>query len=78
MRDSIRCQKIATLNDETVGVKFKEVNFSLTFHPELNNDRRFHRWLIGQAIDKKSEYFRGFETMNIRQVYYVRTTTDGK
>ena len=50
--ESIRCQKIATLNEETVGV-IQGSKLALTFHPELTNDRRFHRWLISQAIDKK-------------------------
>ena len=51
IEESISCQKIATLNDETVGV-IQGSKLALTFHPELTNDRRFHRWLIGQAINK--------------------------
>mgnify|MGYP006212469333 CR=1 FL=1 len=50
IEDSIRCQKIANLNGETVGV-IQGSKLALTFHPELTNDRRFHRWLIGQAIN---------------------------
>ena len=46
---SIKCQKIAMLDDETVGV-LDGSKLALTFHPELTNDRRFHRWLIAQII----------------------------
>ncbi|GIR34057.1 MAG: hypothetical protein CM15mP47_2830 [Methanobacteriota archaeon] len=37
------------LDDETVGV-LDGSKLALTFHPELTNDRRFHRWLIDQII----------------------------
>ena len=48
-QESIKCQKIAMLDDETVGV-LDGSKLALTFHPELTNDRRFHRWLIDQII----------------------------
>jgi 5'-phosphate synthase pdxT subunit len=35
--------------EEVVGVQNNNM-LGLTFHPELTNDRRFHRWLIGCAI----------------------------
>ncbi len=53
VQDSIRCEKIVTLNDETVGV-LQGSKLALTFHPELTNDRRFHRWLINEIIVNKS------------------------
>ena len=34
-----------------VGVKEKNI-LALTFHPELTEDRRFHRWLIDCAINR--------------------------
>ena len=49
---SIKCQKIAMFDDETVGV-LDGSKLALTFHPELTNDRRFHRWLIAQIIHAK-------------------------
>ena len=48
-QESIKCEKVAMLNDETVGV-LDGSKLALTFHPELTNDRRFHRWLIEQII----------------------------
>ena len=53
IEDSIKCQKIATLNEETVGV-LQGKKLALSFHPELTNDRRFHRWLIDQIINNSS------------------------
>tara|TARA_B100000965_G_scaffold25626_1_gene19237 strand:- start:4519 stop:5205 length:687 start_codon:yes stop_codon:yes gene_type:complete len=53
IEDSIKCQKIATLNEETVGV-LQDKKLALSFHPELTNDRRFHRWLIDQIINNSS------------------------
>ena len=52
IEESIRCEKIASLEQETVGI-LQGSKLALTFHPELTNDRRFHRWLISQAISKK-------------------------
>ena len=53
IEESIRCEKVATLENETVGV-LQGSKLALTFHPELTNDRRFHRWLISQVMDNKS------------------------
>jgi 5'-phosphate synthase pdxT subunit len=53
IEESIRCEKVATLENETVGV-LQGSKLALTFHPELTNDRRFHRWLINEVIDDKS------------------------
>lgn len=53
VQESIKCEKIVTLNDETVGV-LQGSKLALTFHPELTNDRRFHRWLINEIIVNKS------------------------
>ena len=53
IEDSIKCQKIATFNEETVGV-LQCNKLALSFHPELTNDRRFHRWLIDQIINNSS------------------------
>lgn len=53
VQESIKCEKIVTLNDEIVGV-LQGSKLALTFHPELTNDRRFHRWLINEIIVNKS------------------------
>ncbi len=50
--ESIQCQRIATLEDEAVGV-LQGNKLALTFHPELTKDRRFHRWLINKVIAQK-------------------------
>ena len=50
IEDSIKCQTIATFNKETVGV-LQGNKLALSFHPELTNDRRFHRWLIERIIN---------------------------
>lgn len=42
------CRSIAMLHEEVVGVQQNNI-VALTFHPELTNDRRFHRWLLTQA-----------------------------
>ena len=47
------CVVVATLEAETVGV-LQNNKLALTFHPELTSDRRFHRWLISQIINKNS------------------------
>ncbi len=38
--------------EEVVGVQDNNM-LALTFHPELTNDRRFHRWLIGRVITQR-------------------------
>ena len=48
---SIKCDSIAFLDDEVVGIKQDNI-VAVTFHPELSNDRRFHRWLILQCDDE--------------------------
>jgi len=53
IQESIKCQSIALLEKEIVGVKQGE-KLALTFHPELTNDRRFHRWLIYRTIENNS------------------------
>ena len=52
IQDSIKCQPIAHLSQEIVGVLQGE-KLALTFHPELTGDRRFHRWLISRIMDSK-------------------------
>ena len=52
IQDSIKCQPVAHLSQEVVGVLQGE-KLALTFHPELTGDRRFHRWLIGRIMDSK-------------------------
>ncbi|MBT61530.1 MAG: hypothetical protein CMA63_08300 [Euryarchaeota archaeon] len=47
-QDTIQCTKVVELEQETVGV-LDGSKLALTFHPELTNDYRFHRWLILQA-----------------------------
>ncbi len=53
IEQSIRCEKIASLEQETVGIR-QGSKLALTFHPELTNDRRFHRWLISQVMANKT------------------------
>jgi len=43
---------VARLGNEIVGVK-DGARMGLTFHPELTLDRRFHRWLLHEAIQAK-------------------------
>ena len=52
IQDSVKCQPIAHLSHEIVGVLQGE-KLALTFHPELTGDRRFHRWLISRIMDAK-------------------------
>lgn len=52
IQNSIKCQPIAHLSQEVVGVLQGE-KLALTFHPELTSDRRFHRWLVGRIMDAK-------------------------
>jgi 5'-phosphate synthase pdxT subunit len=47
----VACEIIATLDDEVVGVQDGN-RIAVTFHPELTNDRRFHRWLISEAVNE--------------------------
>ena len=48
---SVKCDSIAFLDGEVVGIKQENI-VAVTFHPELTNDRRFHRWLIMQCNDE--------------------------
>ncbi len=50
--DTVRCEVVARLGNEIVGVK-DGARMGLTFHPELTLDRRFHRWLLHEAIQAK-------------------------
>lgn len=43
--DDCKAEAVVYLNDEIVGIR-DENRLGLTFHPELTQDRRFHRWLI--------------------------------
>lgn len=43
--DECKAEAVVYLNDEIVGVRDGN-RLGLTFHPELTQDRRFHRWLI--------------------------------
>ena len=52
IQNSIKCQPVAHLSQEIVGVLQGE-KLALTFHPELTSDRRFHRWLISRIMDSK-------------------------
>lgn len=45
--DGIRCEVIARLGQEIVGVR-DGTKCAVTFHPELTNDRRFHAWLLNE------------------------------
>ncbi len=47
-----RGEVIARLEGEPVGV-LDGVRLALTCHPELTQDRRFHRWLLAQAASAK-------------------------
>ena len=38
-------------NDEAVGL-MQGNKLALSFHPELTNDYRFHRWLLSKAKDR--------------------------
>ena len=44
----IDCKKIATMEDEVVGI-MQGNKVAVTFHPELTLDRRFHNWLISSC-----------------------------
>tara|TARA_Y100001980_G_C14552662_1_gene337094 strand:+ start:662 stop:1351 length:690 start_codon:yes stop_codon:yes gene_type:complete len=50
IENTINCEKIVNLNGETVGV-MQGNKLALTFHPELTEDRRFHRWLIDKITN---------------------------
>jgi len=41
-------EAIAHLGSEVVGVS-RSNRIALTFHPELTDDHRFHRWLLRQS-----------------------------
>ena len=49
-----RGEVIARLEGEPVGV-LDGARLALTCHPELTQDRRFHRWLLAQAASAKGE-----------------------
>ncbi|MDP6864857.1 MAG: pyridoxal 5'-phosphate synthase glutaminase subunit PdxT [Candidatus Poseidoniaceae archaeon] len=48
---SVNCEAIAHLEQEAVGVVDGN-RMALTFHPELTDDRRFHRWIIECALNQ--------------------------
>jgi 5'-phosphate synthase pdxT subunit len=48
-QQQINCHKIATMEDEVVGI-MQGNKVAVTFHPELTLDRRFHNWLITNCI----------------------------
>jgi len=45
--DGLKCEVIARLGEEIVGVRDGS-KCAVTFHPELTNDRRFHAWLLNE------------------------------
>ena len=45
------CKPTVFLQDEVVGVVQNNI-MALTFHPELTQDRRFHRWLIERVVQR--------------------------
>ena len=47
-QDTINCQKVATMEDEVVGI-MQGNKVAVTFHPELTLERRFHTWLISNC-----------------------------
>lgn len=49
VQSSIDCTPVAFLGEEIVGVLDGQC-LALTFHPELTNDYRFHRWLLHQSL----------------------------
>lgn len=51
-QSSVSCTPVVRLEDEAVGV-LDGSRLALTFHPELTNDYRFHRWLLQHADLKK-------------------------
>lgn len=50
--DTIQCTPIAHLGEEVVGV-LDGKKLGVTFHPELTMDRRFHRWLLHEAVNAR-------------------------
>jgi len=44
-------EKVVFYNDEAVGL-IQENKLALSFHPELTNDYRFHRWLLSKASER--------------------------
>ncbi len=44
-------KKVVFYNDEAVGL-IQENKLALSFHPELTNDYRFHRWLLSKAKER--------------------------
>ena len=44
-------KKVVFCNDEAVGL-MQGNKLALSFHPELTNDYRFHRWLLSKAKDR--------------------------
>ena len=51
---TVDCTTVARLGDEVVGV-LDGNKLGVTFHPELTLDRRFHRWLLAQAAERRGE-----------------------
>lgn len=49
VQTSIDCTPVAFLGEEIVGVLDGQC-LALTFHPELTNDYRFHRWLLDKSL----------------------------
>ena len=48
---TVDCEAVAHLEKEVVGV-IDGNRMALTFHPELTDDRRFHRWIIECALNQ--------------------------
>lgn len=49
---SFECEQVASLNTEPIGL-LDGNKMALTFHPELTEDLRFHRWLLTSALKTK-------------------------
>lgn len=50
--EHVQCATVATMGEEIVGV-LDGKRLGVTFHPELTLDRRFHRWLLTEAVASK-------------------------
>ena len=51
-RTTIKSTPVAWVDDEVVGV-LEGTKLALTFHPELTQDRTFHRWLLTTAVHSR-------------------------
>ena len=49
-QEALNCTPVVHLGEEVVGV-LDGKKLGVTFHPELTLDRRFHRWLLHEAIN---------------------------